>query len=142
MERSRSEPSSIRESIPRGCRFTLDLAQAPTNIKETFALHEILRLLVDDQPDYLQGSSVTIDVDNITMFYLVRNGRAKDQRMHHLVCQLFWSQAEAGFTLKLRWVPSKKDNSVADALTRRPESSERVRVGQKWFGRLWHELGG
>ena len=120
--------------------FPPDFAQAHINIKETFALHKMLRLLVDDQPEYLRGSTATIDVDNTTMFYSVRNGRANDERMHRLVCQLFWLQVEADFTLKLRLVPSK-DNAVADALTR-PENSEHVRLGQKVFDRLWNEWGG
>ena len=120
--------------------FPPDFAQAHINVKETFALHEVLRLLVDNQPEYLRGSTATIDVDNTTMFYSVRNGRAKDERMHLLVCQLFWLQVEADFTLKLRWVPSK-DNAVADALTR-PDNSEHVRFGQKVFNRLWKEWGG
>ena len=100
----------------------------------------MLRLLVDDQPEYLRGSTATIDVNNTTMFYSVRNGRAKDERMHLVICQLFWLQVEADFTLKLRWVPSK-DNIVADALTR-PETSEHVRLGQEVFDRLWQERGG
>ena len=120
--------------------FPPDFAQAHINVKETFALHEVLRLLVDNQPEYLRGSTATIDVDNTIMFHSVRNGRAKDERMHLLVCQLFWLQVEADFTLKLRWVPSK-DNAVVDALTR-PDNSEHVRLGQKVFHRLWKEWGG
>ena len=101
----------------------------------------VFRLLEDDQRDYLRGSTATIDVDNTTTFYSVRNGRAKDQRMHHLVCQLFWLQVEADFTVKLHWVPLK-DNAVAAVLTRRSETFEHVRLGQKVFDRLWHEWGG
>ena len=107
--------------------FSPDLAQAHINIKQTFALHEVLRLLVDDQPEYLRGSIATIDIDNTTMFYSVRKGRAKDSYMHHIVCQLFWLHVEADCTLKLRWVPSK-DNAVANALTR-PETSQHFRLG-------------
>ena len=69
--------------------FPPDIAQAHINIKETFALHEVLRLLADDQSRYLRGSTVTIDVDNTTVFHSFRNGHAKDARMHHLVCHLF-----------------------------------------------------
>ena len=55
--------------------FPPDLAQAHINIKETFALHEVLLLLVDDRSRYLRGSTATIDVDNTTVFYSFRNGQ-------------------------------------------------------------------
>ena len=137
MGRSRLEPSCTRERISRSGRFPPDFARTHINIKETFVLHEVLRLLVDNQPEYLRGSTATIGVDNTTMFYSKRNGRAKDERIHLLVCQLFWLQVGANFTLKLHWVPSK-DSAVADALTR-PDNSEHVRFGQKVFDRLWKE---
>ena len=126
--------------IRAAANFPPDLAQAHVNIKETFALHEVLPLLVDDQSEYLRGSTATIGVDNTTMLYSVRNDRAKDERMHNLVCQPFWLQVEADFTLKLRWVPSK-DNAVADVLTR-SETSEHVRLGQQGFDPLWQKWGG
>ena len=117
-----------------------DFAQAHISIKETFALHEVLWLLVDNQPEYLRGSTATIDVDSTTMFYPVRNSRAKDERMHLLVCQLVWLQVEADFTLKLRWIPLR-DNAVSDDLTR-PDKSEHVRLWQKVFNQLWKVWGG
>ena len=89
-----------------GADFSPDFAHAHINIKETFTLHEVLWLLIDVQPEYLQGSTVTIDVDNTLMFHSVRKGRTKDARMQRLACQFSWLQVEGDFTLKLRWVTS------------------------------------
>ena len=49
------------------------------NVKETFALYEVLRLRVQDHPDVLRTSTVTIDVDNTTLFHSVRRDRAKNE---------------------------------------------------------------
>ena len=131
MRKCRSEPPRIQESIRAAADFPPDLAQAHISIKETFALHEVLRLLVDDQPEYLRGSIATIDVDNTTMFYSVRKGRAKDAYMHQIVCQLFWLHVEADCTLKLRWAPLK-DNAG-------PETSQHFRLGGRGYGSYGHD---
>ena len=39
------------------------------NVKETFALHEVLRLLVAQYPDHSSGTTLVVDVDNTTMFH-------------------------------------------------------------------------
>ena len=80
-----------------------------------------------------------IDVENTIMFDFVRKELAKGARMHGSVSQLLWSQVEADFILKLRWV-SSKDNVATDALTR-PESTEHVQLYHLVIDRLrfeWH----
>ena len=49
------------------------------NVKETFALHEVLRLLVAQCPDHLSDTTLVVDVDNSTMFHAFRKGRARDE---------------------------------------------------------------
>ena len=71
-----------------------------------------MRLLADDQTEYFRGSTATIDFDDTIKFHAVRKGQAKDVRVHRLVGHLFWSQIEAGFTPKPRWVPSKDDENA------------------------------
>ena len=53
------------------------------NVKETFALHEVLRLLVAQYPDHLSGTTLVVDVDNTTMFHAFRKGRA-NARLHQV----------------------------------------------------------
>ena len=110
------------------------------NVKETFALHEVLRLLVAQYPDHLSGTTLVVHVDSTTMFHVVRKGRARDERMHDLIKSLFWLQVDSDFTLKLKWVCSAgiKD---ADDLTR-PGAVEHVQSEERCFGRLWEEWGG
>ena len=74
------------------------------------------------------------------MFPSVRKSHAKGAHIHRLVGQLFWSQIEANFPLKLCWVRSK-DSSDLDALTR-PESTEHVRLYRAVYDRLWLEWSG
>ena len=109
-------------------------------MKETFALHEVLRLLVAQYPDHLRGTTLVVDVDNTTMFHAFRKGRARNERMHDLIKSLFWLQVDSDFTLKLKWVCSA-DNKDADNLTR-PGTVEHARLEQRCFDRLWEEWGG
>ena len=112
------------------------------NVKETFVLHEVLRLLVAlaVYPDHLSGTTLVVDVDNTTMFHAFRKGRARDERMHNLIKSLLWLQVDFDFTLKLKLVCSAY-NKDADDLTR-PGVVEHVRLEQRCFGRLWEEWGG
>ena len=109
-------------------------------MKEKFALHEVLRLLVAQYPDHLSGTTLVVDVDGTTMFHAFRKGRARGERMHDLIKSLFWLQVDSDFTLKLKWVCSA-DNKDADDLTR-PGAVEHVRLEQRCFGRFWEEWGG
>ena len=109
-------------------------------MKETFALHEVLRLLVAQYPDHLRGTTLVVDVENTTMFHAFRKGRARDERMHDLIKSLLWLQVDSDFTLELKWVCSA-DNKDGDDLTG-PGAVEHVRLDQRCFGRLWEEWGG
>ena len=95
-------------------------------MKETFALHEVLRLLVAQYPDHLSGTTLVVDVDNTIMFHAFRKGRARDERMDDLIKSLVWLQVDADSTLKLKWVCSA-DNKDADDLTR-PGAVEHIRL--------------
>ena len=108
-------------------------------MKETFALHEVIRLLVAQYPDHLRGTTLVVDVENTTMFHAFRKGRARDERMHDLIKSLLWLQVDSDFTLKLKWVCSA-DNKDADDLTG-PGAVEHVRLDQRCFGRLREEWG-
>ena len=70
--------------------FPAEWIDVHINVKETFALHEFLRLLVTQYPDHLSGINLVVDVDNTTMFHASRKGRAGDERMHNLIKSLFW----------------------------------------------------
>ena len=120
--------------------FPAEWIDVHINVKETFALHEVLRLLVAQHPDHLRGTTLVVDVDNTTMFHAFRKGRARNERMHDLIKSLFWLQVDSDFTLKLKWVCSADDKD-ADDLTR-PGAVEHVRLEQRCFGHLWEEWGG
>ena len=120
--------------------FPAEWIDVHISVKETFALHEVLRLLVAQHPDHLRGTTLVVDVDNTTMFHAFRKGRAKNEQMHDLIKSLFWLQVDSDFTIKLKWVCSA-DNKDADNLTR-PGAVEHVRLEQRCFGHLWEEWGG
>ena len=96
--------------------FPVEWVSSHINVNETFALYEVLRLLVEARPD-LRTSTITVDVDNKAMFYAVQKGRAPNEQMHELVRERFWLQVHADLTLKLRWIPSG-ENSEVDCMTR------------------------
>ena len=120
--------------------FPAEWIDVHINMKETFALLEVLRLLVAQYPDHLSGTTLVVDVDNTTMFHAFRKGRARDERMHDLIKSLVWLQVDSDFTLKLKWVYSA-DNKDADDLTG-PGAVEHVRSEQQCFGRLREGWGG
>ena len=97
--------------------FPTEWVSSHINVKETFALYEVLLLLVEARPDFLRTSTITVDVDNKAMFYAVHKGRAPNEQMHELVRERFWLQVHADLTLKLRWIPSG-ENSEVDCMTR------------------------
>ena len=59
--------------------FPAEWIDVHINVKETFALHEVLRLLVAQYPDHLSGTTLVVYVDNTTMFHAFRKGRARDE---------------------------------------------------------------
>ena len=68
--------------------FPAEWIDAHINLKEIFALHGVLRLLVAQHPDHLSGTTLVVDVDNTTMFHAFRKGRAGYERMHDLISPL------------------------------------------------------
>ena len=113
---------------------------AHINVKETFALHEVLKLATTTHPGCLKGSTAVVDVDNKTMHDVFKKGRSRNTLTHDLITKLFWLQVKGDFTLKLRWVCSEA-NWTADSLTR-SERTEHVRLSQTAFDRLWETWGG
>ena len=51
---------------------------AHINIKETFALHEVLKLATTTHPVCLKGSTAVVDVDNKTMHDAFKKGRSRN----------------------------------------------------------------
>lgn len=97
--------------------FPEEWASSHINVQEAYALLETLKLFCKERPGQLSGTRTLVDVDNKTLYYAFKKGRAKDSRMHEIITQLFWLQVSADFTLELRWVCSA-DNKEADDLTR------------------------
>ena len=71
--------------------FPAEWIDVHINVEETFALHEVLRLLVAQYPNHLSGTTLVVDADNTTMFHAFRKSRAGDERMHDLIKSLFWA---------------------------------------------------
>ena len=107
---------------------------AHINVKQMFALHEVLKLATTTQPGCLKGSTVVFDVDNKTMRDAFKKGRSRNTQTHDLITKIFWLQAKEDFTLELRWVWSEA-NWAADSLIRQ-ERTEHVRLSQAAFNRL------
>ena len=67
---------------------------AHINVKETFALHEVLKLATTTHPGYLKGSTAVVDVDNKTMDDAFKKGRSRNTLTHDLITKLFWLQVK------------------------------------------------
>ena len=87
------------------------------NVKQTFALHEVLKLATTTHPGCLKRRTTVVDVDNKTMHDAFKKRCSWNVQTHDLMTKLFWLQEEENFTLELRWVCSEA-NSAADSLTR------------------------
>ena len=75
---------------------------AHINVKETFGLHEVLKLATTTHSDCLKGSTAVVDVDRKTMHDAFKKGRSRNAQTHNLVTKLFWLQVKEHFTLELR----------------------------------------
>ena len=113
---------------------------AHINVKETSALHKVLKLATTTHPGCLKGSTAVVDVDNKPMHDAFKKGRSQNTHTHDLITKLFCLQVKEDFTLELRWVCSEA-NWATDSLTR-PERTEHVRLSQATFDRLWETWGG
>ena len=113
---------------------------AHINVKETFALHEVPKLVTTTHPGFLKGSTAVVDVDHKPMHDAFKKGRSRTTQTHDLITKIFWLQVKEDFTPELRWVCSEA-NWEADSLTR-PGRTEHVRLSQAAFDRLWETWGG
>lgn len=52
--------------------FPSEWVRPHIKVKETFALYEVLRLLVETRPDILRASTFTIKIGNKVIFYTVQ----------------------------------------------------------------------
>ena len=78
------EPFNLFNVFMAEAYFRAEWIDVHINVTETFALNEVLRLLVAQYPDHLSGTTLVVDVDNTTLFYAFRKGRAGDERMYDL----------------------------------------------------------
>ena len=108
---------------------------AHINVKETFTLHEVLKLATMTHPGFLKGSTAVVDVDSKTMHDTFKKGRSRNTQIHDLTTKSFWLQVEGDFTLE------SETNWVAETFTR-PERTEDVTLSQAAFDRLWKTWGG
>ena len=69
--------------------FSAEWVSSHINVKETFALYKVLRLLVEARQVFLLNSTITVGVDNKVMFYAVKKGLAPNEQMHKLVREFF-----------------------------------------------------
>ena len=113
---------------------------AHINVKEAFALHEVLKLATTTHPGCLKENTTVVVVDHKPMHDALKKGRSRNTQTHDLITELFWLQVEEDLTLELRWVCSEA-NWAADSLTR-PERTEHVRLSQATFTRLQETRGG
>ena len=113
---------------------------AHINVKETFALHEVLKLATTTHPGCLKGSTAVVDLDNKAMHDAFKKGRSRNTLTHNLITKLFWLQVKEDFTLELRLV-CLEANWSGDRLAR-PERTKHVRLSQSAFDRLWETWGG
>ena len=107
---------------------------AHINVKETFALHEVPKLVTTTHPGYLKGSTAVVDVDHKPMHDAFKKGRSRNTHTHDLITKLFWLQVKEDFTPELHWVCSEA-NWEANSLTR-PERTEHVKLSQTASDRL------
>ena len=70
--------------------FSAERHNAHINIKETFALHEVLKLVTTTHQDCLKESTAVVDVDKKTMHDPFKKGRSRNAQTHDLITRLFW----------------------------------------------------
>ena len=108
-------------------------------MRDVYALFHVLRHFCTRHFKELRRAQVLINVDNQSVVGAFKRGRAKDRDTHALLVNLFGLQAEYGFLLALRWIPTAA-NGVADAISR-PSRESIVRLQSDTFRWVWDELG-
>ena len=79
------------------------------NEKEMFALLEVLTECGRAHPGQLRRAQLVLDVDNRSVVDAFKKGRSKNPTTHGLLVRLFELQADQGFWLSLRWVPTAEN---------------------------------
>ena len=108
---------------------------AHINVKETFALHEVLKPATTTHPSYLKESTAVNDVDNKAMHDACKKERSRNAQTHDLIEKFLWHQLEVDLTLELCWVCSEEN-----CLTR-PEHAEHAQLSLTAFDRLYKTWG-
>ena len=90
--------------------FTLEWNHPHINLKETFALHEVLRLLDSGQPFRLHRSTVTFDVDFHILSKLLIDGNHSFHRTHRTVR---FREKLVGVKLLVETIPSSSAGTAA-----------------------------
>ena len=126
-------------SLPRGQfsaggGFPHDWLPRAINGKEMFALLEVLEQCCRVHPGELRRAQVLMDVDNSATVDAFKKGRSSNSITHKMLKRFFELQAEQGFWLSLKWVPSAA-NQAADDITR-PPMHEILRLRPEAFRRL------
>ena len=102
--------------------FSAERYNAHINVKETFVLHEVLKLATTTLPSCLKGSTAVDDADNEAMHDACKKERPRNAQTHDLIKKLIWHQLEEDLTPELRWVCSEEN-----CLTR-PEHTDYARL--------------
>ena len=89
--------------------FSVEWYNVHINVKETFALHEELKLATTTHPSCLKRRTAVDDVDNEAMRDGCKKERRRNAQTHDLVKKLIWHQLEEDLTLELRWVCSEEN---------------------------------
>ena len=72
--------------------FSAERYNAHINVKETFALHKVLKLATTTHPSFLKGSTAVDDADNEAMHDACKKERSRHAQTHDLTKKLIWHQ--------------------------------------------------
>ena len=64
--------------------------KAYINVRETFALQEVLKLATTTHPGCLKGSTTVAEVDNEAMHDVLKKRRSRTAQIYDLITKLFW----------------------------------------------------
>ena len=104
------------------------------NLKEMFALLELLKECCRVHPGVLRRAQLVAGVDSTAVVGSFNKGRARNPVAHKMLIDLFDLQVSQGFWLSLQWVPTA-DNHAPDAITR-PSRDENLQLRPARFEEL------
>ena len=97
------------------------------NFLELMAVHHTLQVFLKE----LQGESVLLWEDNMTVVHILTNRTTRSPELMHLLRRVWWLIDSAGIDLQVRYVASK-DNAQADALSRGSPWDDLTLLPQVW----------